>query len=141
MTKPTRLSPAEVAQKLSSGTITLVDIRNPNERAREYIAGSTSAPIGLITSQGLKLEASETIVFHCRSGVRTDTNCDLLAAHVDGPAYVLEGGIEGWKRAGLPTRTDRAETPKISHRALITAGLIVLAAIVFGVLLQPAFSA
>jgi rhodanese-related sulfurtransferase len=39
----------------------------------------------------------------CRSGARTGMNCVRLAACVPGEAFVLEGGLNGWKAAGLPT--------------------------------------
>jgi rhodanese-related sulfurtransferase len=34
--------------------------------------------------------------------MRTEMNCVRLAERVDGDAFVLEGGLDAWKRAGLP---------------------------------------
>ena len=39
----------------------------------------------------------------CRSGARTGMNCGRLAACIPGEAFVLEGGLNGWKAEGLPT--------------------------------------
>jgi 3-mercaptopyruvate sulfurtransferase SseA len=44
------------------------------------------------------------LIFHCKSGMRTKMNAAKLAARAgDCDVYVLGGGIEAWKRAGLPT--------------------------------------
>lgn len=139
MPQLTKLDPRTVAEKLESGAITLVDIRGPDERAREYIVGSTSAPIASLASQGLRLEAADTVVFHCRTGMRTDSNCDLLAASVDGEAFILEGGIDAWKKAGLPTQTHASAPLEINRQIQITAGLLVLASVGLGALIHPAF--
>jgi rhodanese-related sulfurtransferase len=36
--------------------------------------------------------------------MRTTTNAGKLAAACEGDLFELTGGIEGWKRAGLPVK-------------------------------------
>ena len=102
MTTLTPIDPATLAARLESGAVTLVDIREEEEFAREHITGAVSLPLSRLEAGRLALAAHRDVVFHCRSGMRTNAHCARLAAHVEGEAYVLEGGLEAWKSAGLP---------------------------------------
>ena len=53
--------------------------------------------------------------------------------------YVLEGGIEAWKKAGLPTAVDRSQPIEINRQVQIAAGSLVLAGVVLGALVSPGF--
>ena len=98
----TPLSPRDVAARLESGRAVLVDIREPDEFAQEHLPGAVLAPLSTFEQAHLGITAEAEVVFMCRSGARTGANCDRLAARVDGPAYVLDGGLMSWKAAGLP---------------------------------------
>lgn len=71
--------------------------------------------------------------------MRTNSNCDRLAAHVGEPAYVLDGGLDGWKKAGLATRADRKAPLEIMRQVQITAGSIVVAGAILAATVNPAF--
>ena len=71
--------------------------------------------------------------------MRTNSNCARLAAHVGAPAYVLEGGLDGWKKAGLTTNADRKAPIDIMRQVQITAGSIVVTGAVLAMTLNPAF--
>src|SRR5689334_16324541 len=98
--KLTTLKPDRVADLLHFGRARLVDIREPDEFARRHIAGALSRPLSGFESAHLKIEPGEDVVFTCRSGMRTNANCERLAAAVEGQAFVLEGGVDGWAAAG-----------------------------------------
>ncbi|WP_222934242.1 rhodanese family protein [Caulobacter sp. 17J80-11] len=133
------LDPAAVARKLKAGTITLVDVREADERARERIAGAVSAPLSAFETAAAALDGGREVVFHCRSGGRTTAHCDRLAAAVAGQAFVLEGGIEAWKKAGLPVAADRKAPLEIMRQVQIAAGTLVLTGVVLGFLVHPGF--
>jgi rhodanese-related sulfurtransferase len=101
MTTLTPIDAAALAKWLKNGEITLVDIREPDEFAREHISGAISAPLSGLQAGQVKVRSATPVVFTCKTGMRTSANCKRLAAHVGEPAYVLEGGIEAWKKAGL----------------------------------------
>jgi rhodanese-related sulfurtransferase len=126
MSTLTSLSPTEAAALLKSGQATLVDIREPDERARDMIAGSISLPISRLEAGHVGLEPRGSVIFHCRSGMRTQSQCGRLAPLVDGDAFVLEGGIEAWKKAGLPTSENAKAPLEIMRQVQITAGALVL---------------
>lgn len=96
------LPPAEVATRLETGNAVLVDIREPDEFARAHVSGALSRPLSAFETAHLAIDAGQDVVFSCKSGMRTNANCDRLAGRVKGDAYVLEGGLDGWVRAGLP---------------------------------------
>jgi rhodanese-related sulfurtransferase len=138
-TQLTPLDPRVVAERLRRGEVVLVDIREPDEFAREHIAGAVAAPLSRFEAAHLKLEPGRDVVFHCRSGGRTSSACDRLAGAADGPAFVLEGGLEAWKRQKLPVVADRRRPIEVMRQVQITAGSLVLAGVVLGVFVHPAF--
>ena len=133
------LSPTEVAARIKSGAARLIDIREADEYAREHIIGAAVAPLSTFEAAHLNLTASEDVVFMCRTGNRTGVNCDRLAARVSGPAYVLDGGLEAWKSAGLPTRTDRRAPLELMRQVQMAAGGLILLGGLLGVTVHPAF--
>jgi hypothetical protein len=70
--------------------------------------------------------------------MRTENNCALLAERVDGDALILDGGIEAWKKAGLPVAANAKAPLPMNRQVQITAGLIVLTGTLTGALLHPA---
>jgi rhodanese-related sulfurtransferase len=99
----TSLPAAEVAARIKAGKAVLVDIREPDEVAQERIAGSVVKPLSAFGAADLDVQPGRDVIYMCRSGARTGMNCVRLAASVPGEAFVLEGGLNGWKAEGLPT--------------------------------------
>jgi rhodanese-related sulfurtransferase len=81
----------------------------------------------------------DILVFHCPSGARTAGNARRLAAATGAcEAYLLEGGLDAWK-AGLPVSVDRKQPIEIMRQVQIGAGSLVLAGIILGAFIHPAF--
>ncbi len=137
----TPVSPADAARRLQQGQAVLVDIREPDEFARRRVKGALSRPLSGFAKAHLKIAPEHDVIFTCRSGMRTGANCDRLAASVEGEAYVLQGGLDGWVRAGLPTEVESKAPLEIQRQVQITAGALVLAGIGLGVTINPAFLA
>ncbi|KQM30464.1 rhodanese family protein [Sphingomonas sp. Leaf10] len=135
MALPT-LSPANARCLIDAGA-RLVDIRDADEHAREHIPGAVSLPLDRITD----LTRSEhLVVFHCRSGMRTAANAAGLAGAAQGaPAYILNGGIDAWRRDGHPIITNRKQPIEMMRQVQITAGALVLSSVLLGFLLAPGF--
>lgn len=135
MTLPT-LSPADAKAAMDSGA-RLVDIRGADEHARERIPGALNLPlerIGELTGDG------RPVVFHCKSGMRTAANATQLAKAAGGsPTFILGGGIDAWRGAGQVTITDRSQPLEIMRQVQITAGALVLAGVLLGLLVAPGF--
>lgn len=135
----TPLPPREVADRVRTGRAVLIDIREADEFARRHAAGALSRPLSAFEAAHLKIEPARDVVFACRSGMRTQANCDRLAAATDGAAFVLEGGLDAWAAAGLPVDEDRRAPLELMRQVQIGAGLLVLAGVVAGLTLHPAF--
>lgn len=139
MTALTPIDAQLLSRKLKSRELTLIDIRESDEFAREHIDGAVSLPLSRIEAGHIALRGTTPVAFTCRTGMRTNSNCDRLAAHVGEPAFVLEGGLEGWKKAGLATRADRKAPIEIMRQVQITAGSIVVLGAILSAAVHPAF--
>ena len=58
--------------------------------------------------------SNDAVIFHCQSGMRTADNAGRLGACGIPEAYILQGGLSGWKAAGYPTRIDRSKPVSFS---------------------------
>ena len=137
----TPLSPADLAGRLKSGRALLVDIREPDEYAREHIRGAVAAPLSTFEKAHLHLEPERDVIFMCRTGNRTGSNCDRLAGRIDGAAWVLDGGLDAWKAAGLPVVTDRSAPLEMFRQVQIGAGSLILLGAALGLFVHPGFFA
>lgn len=125
------------AKRLIDDGAVLVDIRERDEHARERIPGARNLPVGSLTD--VPTGGAKTVVFHCRSGARTAANAQRLASAAGCEAYVLEGGIDAWKKAGLPVAVDSRQPIEIMRQVQITAGSLVLLGAILGTWVAPAF--
>lgn len=131
------LSPLEARSLIARGA-RLVDIRDADEYAREHIPGAQLVPLETLKNgAALRAGPEETLVFHCQAGSRTQNNAALLAAAA-APAQVwmLAGGIQAWKAAGLPVNEDKTQPLPLMRQVQIAAGILIL----LGVALGYAFS-
>jgi rhodanese-related sulfurtransferase len=133
-----RITPEEARKLLQRGAA-LIDIRNTDEYARERVPQACNVPLAIIGHSPLPTQGDGTVIFHCKSGARTAANAARLAAAVGCDAYILEGGLEAWKRAGLPVEIDRKQPLELMRQVQIAAGLLVLTGIVLGASVSPAF--
>lgn len=132
------LSASEVAARLRADAV-LVDIREPDEAARERIAQAVPAPLSGFEAAPLGIQPGRDVIFMCRTGARTGANCDRLAARVADTAYVLDGGLEAWKAAGLPTVVNRKAPLELMRQVQMAAGGLVLLGAALGLMVHPGF--
>jgi rhodanese-related sulfurtransferase len=129
-----KITPEEAKRLVDAGA-TLIDVRAPAEHARESIPGARNLPLGQRPSRDL----AGPVVFHCRSGMRTSMKAAELAGSVDCEAYLLEGGIDAWKRAGLPVKRDASLPIEIMRQVQIAAGSLVALSFVLGFVWSTVF--
>lgn len=136
------VTPEEAARMIRDQGALLVDVREADEHARERIPGARSLPLSRLDGADLAGQQAGTLLFHCRSGARTAGNAERLAACAgDVEAFVVAGGLEAWKRAGLPVAQDRRQPLELMRQVQIAAGSLVLLGVVLGALVAPAFIA
>ena len=132
-----KLSPQQVRERIDAGRAVLVDIREPDEFARSHVKGAQSQPLSTWEKAHLSIDPDADVIFTCRSGMRTAGACDRLAARVSGEAFVLDGGLDAWAKAGLPVETDADAPMEIMRQVQIAAGSSVLIGVLLGFLVAP----
>jgi rhodanese-related sulfurtransferase len=132
------ISPAEARNLMNQGAV-LVDIRDGDEHAREHIPGVTNLPLSEIEQGRPELENPRAVIYHCRSGARSMANAETLKQAANCEAYVVEGGLEAWRKAGFPERVDRKQPLSLIRQAQIGAGGLVILGIALGYLASPWF--
>ena len=136
-----KLSPQQVRERINAGNAVLVDIREPDEFARSHVKGAQSQPLSTWERAHLTIDPDADVIFTCRSGMRTAGACDRLAARVNGDAFVLNGGLDAWAKAGLPVETNADAPMEIMRQVQIAAGSLVLIGVILGFLVAPAWFA
>lgn len=133
------ISPREARALLDQGAL-LVDIRETDEHAREHIDGAHCVPLARLADASALRDASGVVLFHCRSGMRTRANAAALQAAAAGcTAYVVDGGIDAWKQAGLPVTRDVRAPLELMRQVQIAAGSLVLLGAVLAATVSPGF--
>jgi rhodanese-related sulfurtransferase len=134
------ITPADAARLLREEGATLVDVREPDEHARERIPGARNLPLSRLEEAEVALHQGRPVLFHCRSGARTTGHATRLAAKAGlVEAFVVEGGLEAWKRAGLPVAEDRRQPLELMRQVQIAAGTMVVLGLALGALVSPWF--
>jgi thioredoxin len=96
------LKPAELAQLLSAGAVSVIDTRDAAAYARAHLPGAVNIPVDEIESRLAELHMlSGQPVVYCRSGDKTKELSEKLADQ-GMPVAFLEGGILAWEAEGLP---------------------------------------
>jgi rhodanese-related sulfurtransferase len=135
------ISPARAAELMRAGAV-LIDIREADEHARERIPGARHHALTRIDRNDPIHKGDDVLIFHCRSGARTKGNAARLAAATPQcESYILEGGLDAWKKAGLPVTLDRSQPIDIMRQVQIAAGSLVLAGVLLGAFVAPGFYA
>ncbi|MBM3530930.1 MAG: DUF2892 domain-containing protein [Alphaproteobacteria bacterium] len=133
------ISPERAAELMREGAA-LIDIREADEHARERIPGARHHALSRLDAEHPARPGDDVLVFHCRSGARINANSPRLAAAAPGcETYVLDGGIEAWKKAGLPVALDKRQPIEINRQVQIAAGSFVLAGVLLGAFVTPGF--
>lgn len=139
-------TPAQLRQWLQSGEAVLIDVREPDEFAREHIAGATLVPLSCFDpAQAFsKARPGQRIVMQCKGGSRSADAC-RLAAPLSPPGqlvFTLAGGIEAWKKESLPVELNTSVSGiSVMRQVQLVIGLCVLTASALAWFVDPRFVA
>jgi rhodanese-related sulfurtransferase len=120
------------AQELIANGAEVIDIREADEHRRERIAGSRNAPLSGIAPDNI-VSHHETVIFHCKSGMRTHSCIAMLSKVTTGRAYIMAGGLDGWKKQGLAVQVEARQPIELMRQVQIAAGGLALAGALLGV--------
>lgn len=129
---PVEIPPKLLAEWLGQPDVTLIDVREYFEHVSESIASARHRPLGSIIPEALQVRPGQRLIFYCRSGKRA-SEAAARCCGAGQPAFILAGGIEGWKAAGLPVER-HAAAPRfdVMRQTQVTIGAIVLLGVAAG---------
>jgi rhodanese-related sulfurtransferase len=96
------LSPTDINRRLVDGSITLIDVREPNEYGAEHIRGALLRPLSTFDPEALPAPGATEVVFHCGTGKRSAMAVGRCLGRAIAHNAHMAGGIQAWKAAGLP---------------------------------------
>ena len=100
-----RLSPKEVSERVASGELKIVDVRENWEYARDHIPNAMLTPLGQIIARPQEAITLDNVVFVCEVGQRSAVAAEMAAAVGMQHVFNLEGGMQAWRNAGLPVES------------------------------------
>lgn len=95
-TRAPQVSAAAVARRMQAGEkLTIIDVREPGEYAAGHIPGARLIPLREIVERMAELPRDRELIMVCRSGNRSGTAAEILAAR-GYQAANMAGGMLAW---------------------------------------------
>lgn len=98
----TRISLEEAQGMISRDDVAVIDVRELHEYNAGHLPGARLIPVSTVFARRDELPKDKEIIFVCGVGQRSALACEMAAAAGLSRLYNLEGGTEGWIKAGLP---------------------------------------
>lgn len=97
-----RISPAEAKELIDRGEVTVIDVRESWEYAKDHIPNAKLVPLNKIISAAQQHVQGDHLIFVCEVGQRSAVAAEFAAALGKQHVYNLEGGMTAWRRMGFP---------------------------------------
>lgn len=100
--KVTNLNVTDFASKISDSTVTLVDVRTPDEFSSGHISGALNIDFesGSFEQDIQKLDKTKVYAVYCRSGNRSGQATYMMAKDGFKEVFNLNGGVIDWINSG-----------------------------------------
>ena len=108
--RSSRLSVSELAERVNSGDVVLVDVRNPGEYAAGTIDGARNLPLPQLVSRLGELDRAKPTVVFCAGGYRSAIAASTLAGAGFRDVSDVLGGFDAWNSAGMDVSKGDAAT-------------------------------
>jgi rhodanese-related sulfurtransferase len=82
--------------------VLLVDVRQPAELSGGRFPKAVNIPLAELEAYAAGLDPAAPVMLACRSGNRSRKGAKRLAALGFSEVSNVQGGVNGWRRAGLP---------------------------------------
>ncbi|MDB4756965.1 MBL fold metallo-hydrolase [Mariniblastus sp.] len=102
-------NPAELASRIESSDVTLVDVRSNEEWKSGRIPGAAHRFLGRLPANVSTIAGDGLIVTQCQSGARSAIAASILQA-AGRNVIDMTGGFGAWSNAGLPVDTSDVRT-------------------------------
>lgn len=119
----------------------IVDVRSALEFSADSIEGAWNIPLEELEDRVHELAAARgRVVLTCASGNRALMAGQILQRRKFDNFRVMDGGMAGWIKAGLPYKKGR-RVLSIMRQVQLGAGLLVLLGVILGTFVNPWFYA
>ena len=92
------ITPTELAERVKTNHLKLIDVREPHELEISRIQNATNIPLGQLAARLSELDSAEDMVLFCKSGARSTRALELLTSAGFKKVKNLKGGINAWAR-------------------------------------------
>lgn len=123
--------------KLDSGDIELVDVREYGEYAAGRVEGARLLPLGELEKRHTELDHTKPVYVMCRTGNRSARAQQRLREMGFTNVVNVSGGFEAWKREGLPYEKNAKAPWDIERQVRLVAGSLVLLGFALSLLVHP----
>lgn len=99
------VSPTEAVMLINRSNAVVIDVRDDAEYAAGHIADAKHIPLAQLQDRIKELHKfkDKPLLVHCQGGVRSAKACELLKKNEFTKVHNLEGGLNAWVQAKLPT--------------------------------------
>jgi len=102
----TLASSSGLAARITSGEVTVVDVRRASEWAHGHLPGALHIPLGALVERLGEIPRGQPVVVQCQGGTRSAMAASVLMSHGVREVINLRGGYEEWRREALPIAHD-----------------------------------
>lgn len=95
----------ELQERLNKNGLQVLDVRREPEWQGGHVAEATLFPLDQFKVAAPEIDPTKPLAVHCQSGYRSTIACSLLRRAGVGNVINVSGGIEAWRKAGLPVET------------------------------------
>lgn len=124
---------------MSSGGVTLIDVREWPEFAAGRVRGASLIPLGEIATRYAEIDSSKDVYVICRTGRRSAEAAARLTSRGFRNVINVAGGFEAWKKENLPFERDEKAPWSIERQVRFTAGLLVFLGVLLSLLVHSYF--
>jgi rhodanese-related sulfurtransferase len=117
----------------------LIDVREYPEWQAERLARATLMSLSTLNPAQLEADHNTPVLVLCRTGNRARQAAERLRASGFREVSVIEGGLEAWKKAGLPFERGASRVWSLERQVRFTAGALVLTGVLGWLLVSPWF--
>ncbi len=96
-----RIDVKEAEDMMKNGAA-VIDVREPHEYDAGHVPGAKLIPVNTVYARREELPRDKELIFVCAVGQRSALACEMAAAAGLTRLYNLEGGTDGWIKAGMP---------------------------------------
>lgn len=106
MERVTQTTSSLIADRVKSGEVTVVDVRNASEWAHGHLPGALHIPVGYLGGRVGEIPRERPVLVQCQGGTRSAIAASVLLAHGVRDVINLRGGYDEWNREALPVVHD-----------------------------------